>query len=108
MQKFGHFRIPSDYGIPGAVRKRGGTMFFGNQAQLKALIADQHKRVAQPGGVTAHKMEKYEIEYHGLWNGMGVPMIDANGRIVGVLEIGNKVGRTDFTPQDERLIRVIL
>ena len=107
MQKFGHFRIPKDYGIPGAVRKRGGTVFFRNQAELNALIIEQRNGLAQTEGFTEHKTERYTTEYEGLWNCMGVPMIDANGRIVGVLEIGNKIGRTEFTPQDERLIRVI-
>ena len=105
------FRIPGTYGLPGAVRKRGGTKFCNSKADLEEQeTADGILLSQRLGGIatdSAAQTDQYDREYTGLWNAMGVPMVNSEGRIVGVLEIGNKVGRKPFTPQDERLIRVI-
>lgn len=106
-----NFRLPRHYGIPGAVRKRGGTIFYNDASNLKQLVRDQQNRLLpqweQVQGQYRNDLERYRREYDGLWNCMGVSMVDGNGRIIGALEIGNKVGRNPFTPQDERLIKVI-
>ncbi len=103
------FRIPGAYGVPGTVRKRGGTKFFNSMSVLSDQAAEQRSNLAQREGdiVQSAQIERYDREYDGLWNAMGVPMVNADGRIVGVLEIGNKIGRMPFTSQDERLIKVI-
>jgi GAF domain-containing protein len=106
------FRIPGSHGIPGAVRKRGGTQFYNSLADLKHLSVQQRGAISRTGSSYCtedmeHHLKHYDHEYDGLWNGVGVPMIDSNGRIVGVIELGNKIGRLPFTAQDERLIKVI-
>ena len=100
-----NYRIPASYGIAGAVRKRGTSQFYTSIHDLDNLAANEHGGVG--AGNDRYHLDAYHCEYQGLWNAMGVPMVDAQGRILGVLEIGNKVGRSPFTAQDERLIKVL-
>ena len=109
-------RVPCNYGIPGAVRKRGGAIFHNDTLSLRDLVDEQRVHSSDAsnsqfgihaGSGRTYDLEQYNRECTGLWNCMGVPMLDANGRIVGVLEIGDKIGRLPFTSQDERLIRII-
>lgn len=99
----GEVHISADYGLPGAVRRSGGTIVCNSQDEIFEAMRGQDD---EPSATNTHK-ETYDEFIEETENAIAVPIMNERGRVVGVLEVANKVGTGGFEPADERVLKML-
>ena len=109
--------VPADLGIAGAVMRTGTIVNVPSREKMREFIdkansaaaleaaAKPASKMSGAADITVTSIAKYAALLRGLRSGLGIPLLLQDGRVTGVLELGNKRGRNGgFTAADERAL----
>jgi len=108
-----HSGCPMHKGLLGAVLSLGGSVHVRTRRQIDSYLAEleEYERDLDSDlGVEARKrLLRYMERVRGMRTAMGVPLYDPSGRIVGVVEVWNRIGIDAlFQTTDERMVASLL
>jgi len=83
----GGINLPADFGMPGAVRRAGGPVIMEDRGEIARILNDfPCTQVPPPDGLSTYAGLVLDLN-----NCIAVPIQNASGRIVGVLEVNTYI-----------------